>query len=298
MKSDHRHELKTNALADWMSHIPEWSKKNTKPLIGGTALVVLVVVAALWSQYGGWGGEPSVRRSPHDRADRRRRVQGVQSGAYQVVVLNDTGSVDSEVAALQVAAPATINQHPLSVLLNPGENVTFTVDADGATGSKMLLTLTVGRRDFTGTALADLTWVISGAAAKVAWTSTTASGTASAATLKDVIDLINEIDGFKAWALHAPHSASVNSGFFIDLVATGIKSGVGLDGVSEVLNRDISEYVDANSDKVAWMRIGLPEVRDRDSFELMDVFGQCTGVTNGRLRISITWNLECAGELL
>ncbi len=51
MKSDHRHELKTNALADWMAHFPEWSKKNAKPLIGGTALVVLIVVAFLWSQY-------------------------------------------------------------------------------------------------------------------------------------------------------------------------------------------------------------------------------------------------------
>ncbi|MCP4452406.1 MAG: hypothetical protein GY809_13165 [Planctomycetes bacterium] len=51
MKSDHRHELKTNALADWMTHLPEWSKKNAKPLIGGAVLVVLVVVAALWSQY-------------------------------------------------------------------------------------------------------------------------------------------------------------------------------------------------------------------------------------------------------
>ncbi len=51
MKSDHRHELKTNALADWMTHIPEWSKKNTKPLIGGTALAVLIVVAVLWNQY-------------------------------------------------------------------------------------------------------------------------------------------------------------------------------------------------------------------------------------------------------
>lgn len=51
MKADHRHELKTNALADWMAHFPEWSKSNAKPLIGGTALVVLIVVAVLWSQY-------------------------------------------------------------------------------------------------------------------------------------------------------------------------------------------------------------------------------------------------------
>ena len=51
MKSDHRHELKTNELADWLAHIPEWSKKNAKPLIGGTALVVLIVVAVSWSQY-------------------------------------------------------------------------------------------------------------------------------------------------------------------------------------------------------------------------------------------------------
>ncbi len=51
MKADHRHELKTNALADWMAHFPEWSKKNAKPLIGGAALLVLIVVVFLWSQY-------------------------------------------------------------------------------------------------------------------------------------------------------------------------------------------------------------------------------------------------------
>lgn len=51
MKSEHRHELKTNELADWMAHLPEWSKKNAKPLIGGTALVAVIVVAVLWSQY-------------------------------------------------------------------------------------------------------------------------------------------------------------------------------------------------------------------------------------------------------
>ena len=51
MKSDHRHDLKTNVLADWMTHIPEWSQRNAKSLIGGTAIVVLIVVAVFWSQY-------------------------------------------------------------------------------------------------------------------------------------------------------------------------------------------------------------------------------------------------------
>lgn len=51
MKADHRHELKTNILADWIAHFPEWCQKNAKQLIGGTALVVVVVVAVMWSQY-------------------------------------------------------------------------------------------------------------------------------------------------------------------------------------------------------------------------------------------------------
>ncbi len=28
MKSDHRHELKTNELAEWLSNLPQWAKKN------------------------------------------------------------------------------------------------------------------------------------------------------------------------------------------------------------------------------------------------------------------------------
>jgi tetratricopeptide (TPR) repeat protein len=37
MKSDHRHELKTNELADWLSQLPEWTKEN---------LITIVIVAA------------------------------------------------------------------------------------------------------------------------------------------------------------------------------------------------------------------------------------------------------------
>jgi len=164
------------------------------------------------------------------------------------------------------------------------ENATITIDADGSS-SKLKVTLTIERRDFVGDALADLTYVISGAAAKSAWTSTTASGTASAATLKDVIDLINELDGFKAWALHAPHSMSVNSDNFIDLAETGIQSGTGVESASEVLYRDASDFVDGNSDYVAYLRIGLPEVRDADALKLLSIEGTSTGVTNGVLRL-------------
>jgi predicted negative regulator of RcsB-dependent stress response len=47
MKSDHRHELKTNELADWLSHLPEWTKKN---LI--TIVIVAVLIAAAAALYG------------------------------------------------------------------------------------------------------------------------------------------------------------------------------------------------------------------------------------------------------
>jgi len=42
MKSDHRHELKTNELAEWLGNLPEWTKENLSTII----MVVVVVIAA------------------------------------------------------------------------------------------------------------------------------------------------------------------------------------------------------------------------------------------------------------
>jgi predicted negative regulator of RcsB-dependent stress response len=53
MKSDHRHELKTNELADWIGHFPQWFKDNTKTIVGVTAVVVLVIVVYGWNKYSG-----------------------------------------------------------------------------------------------------------------------------------------------------------------------------------------------------------------------------------------------------
>lgn len=51
MKSEHRHELKTNELADWMAHFPEWAQKNARTLTGAAILIVVVGAAFFWVQY-------------------------------------------------------------------------------------------------------------------------------------------------------------------------------------------------------------------------------------------------------
>lgn len=48
MKSDHRHELKTNELAEWIANFPQWARDNGKVTIIVSAVAVLIVVSALW----------------------------------------------------------------------------------------------------------------------------------------------------------------------------------------------------------------------------------------------------------
>jgi len=49
MKAEHRHELKTNELAEWLSNLPQWAKENitiiiviAAVIIGGAAVYILV----------------------------------------------------------------------------------------------------------------------------------------------------------------------------------------------------------------------------------------------------------------
>lgn len=48
MKSEHRHELKSNELADWLTHLPEWTKENLNTII--IVIAAIVVVAGFY----GW----------------------------------------------------------------------------------------------------------------------------------------------------------------------------------------------------------------------------------------------------
>jgi hypothetical protein len=48
MKSDHRHELKTNELAEWIANFPRWARDNGKIVITVSVVAVLVIGSALW----------------------------------------------------------------------------------------------------------------------------------------------------------------------------------------------------------------------------------------------------------
>jgi len=51
MKAEHRHELKTNELAQWLMDLPEWTKQNYKTIIYVAAVIVLAAGSAIWHRY-------------------------------------------------------------------------------------------------------------------------------------------------------------------------------------------------------------------------------------------------------
>ncbi len=51
MKAEHRHELKTNELAQWLNNLPTWSKQNLKTLIYVAVVLVLVLASAIYHYF-------------------------------------------------------------------------------------------------------------------------------------------------------------------------------------------------------------------------------------------------------
>ena len=44
MDAEHRHELKTNELADWLGHLPDFLHENVKTIIGVVLIIAAVIV--------------------------------------------------------------------------------------------------------------------------------------------------------------------------------------------------------------------------------------------------------------
>ena len=51
MKSKHRHELKTNELAEWLANFPQWIKENHKTIIGIVVLIIVIIGYFSWKSF-------------------------------------------------------------------------------------------------------------------------------------------------------------------------------------------------------------------------------------------------------
>jgi len=51
MKAEHRHELKTNELAEWIANFPQWTKENRKTIIYLLVVTIVVIGSAFWHWY-------------------------------------------------------------------------------------------------------------------------------------------------------------------------------------------------------------------------------------------------------
>ncbi len=51
MKPEHRHQLKTNVLAEWIVNFPQWAKENAKTIIYLSVLAAVVAGVYFWKTY-------------------------------------------------------------------------------------------------------------------------------------------------------------------------------------------------------------------------------------------------------
>jgi len=51
MKPDHRHELKTNELAEWLNNLPQWVKENSISIICVSAVIIGITTFYIWRIY-------------------------------------------------------------------------------------------------------------------------------------------------------------------------------------------------------------------------------------------------------
>lgn len=51
MKSEHRHELKTNELAQWIADFPQWAKKNMRMITYVSVATIVVIAYYAWYNY-------------------------------------------------------------------------------------------------------------------------------------------------------------------------------------------------------------------------------------------------------
>jgi len=97
MKSDHRHELKTNELAEWLRNLPEWTKENLV-----TIIIVVAVIAAAGGVYG-WSVYSKNVVLAREQAEFTNLINQIPGGKMQILQGQESQGRDFSFLLLQPA---------------------------------------------------------------------------------------------------------------------------------------------------------------------------------------------------
>jgi tetratricopeptide (TPR) repeat protein len=96
MKAEHRHELKTNELAEWIVNFPQWAKENATTIIYVSVLIVVVAGVYFWKVY-----EKRVV-SDREQLEFTNLVSQVSQGKTQILQAQAQG-IDTSYILIQAA---------------------------------------------------------------------------------------------------------------------------------------------------------------------------------------------------
>jgi hypothetical protein len=117
MKSKHKHELRTNELADALSRIVEWGKPHSRMIsYGAVAVLALLIVLVIW---------PAIRGSSADRNPAGEAfAEALASGQVQPVrdFLTDYPKADQTPTARLALADRLLAEVVRGVQTNPNED--------------------------------------------------------------------------------------------------------------------------------------------------------------------------------
>jgi tetratricopeptide (TPR) repeat protein len=105
MDAKHRHELKTNELADWLAHAPEFMKRNASTIIG---VVLIIIGLATWPLF----SQMRQQRQITNAASITEMIQKLETDIYRVLQAaeQEDGSAETATNALLVNANALMDQ--------------------------------------------------------------------------------------------------------------------------------------------------------------------------------------------
>ena len=99
MKSEHRHELKTNELAEWMANLPQWARENRTTIIVILAAIVLSGAFYIWRIH-------QKKAAVQTQTELTRLLSELLGSKMQILSAQDQGRPDPSYMLIQRGGPA------------------------------------------------------------------------------------------------------------------------------------------------------------------------------------------------